>query len=113
MAKSLTAAERQTLARMIEAGEEIPSVWRSRLFPEAPHSVEIGKEYRLEYAGKMKREQVLAETPAAPWQLVRSFNSERPFKDACARTAQSITSRATPQRWMPATGRYGSNIVDR
>jgi site-specific DNA-methyltransferase (adenine-specific)/adenine-specific DNA-methyltransferase len=66
---------------MIEAGKEIPSVCRSRLFPEAPHSVEIGKEYRLEYAGKMKREQVLAETPAAPWQLVRSFNSERPFKD--------------------------------
>jgi hypothetical protein len=31
-------------------------VWRRRLFPEAPHSVEIGKEYRLEYAGKMKRQ---------------------------------------------------------
>jgi DNA modification methylase len=29
----------------------------------------------------MKREQVLAETPAAPWQLVRSFNSDRPFDD--------------------------------
>ncbi|MCX6879887.1 MAG: hypothetical protein NTW21_39695 [Verrucomicrobia bacterium] len=78
---ALTENERRTLARMIEAGEEIPSVWRSRLFPEAPHSVEIGKEYRLEYAGKMKREQVLAETPAAPWQLVRSFNSQRPFDD--------------------------------
>jgi site-specific DNA-methyltransferase (adenine-specific)/adenine-specific DNA-methyltransferase len=78
---ALTENERRTLARMIEAGEEIPSVWRAKLFPEAPHSVEIGKEYRLEYAGKMKREQVLAETPAAPWQLVRSFNSERPFDD--------------------------------
>ena len=78
---ALTQNERRTLARLIEAGEEIPSVWRAKLFPEAPHSVEIGKEYRLEYAGKMKREQVLAETPAAPWQIVRSFNTERPFND--------------------------------
>jgi len=81
MPAPLTKDERRTLARMIEAGEEIPGVWRAKLFPEAPHSVEIGKEYRLEYAGKMKREQVLAETPAAPWQLVRSFNSQRPFDD--------------------------------
>jgi hypothetical protein len=53
---ALTENERRTLVRMIEAGEEIPGVWRRRLFPEAPHSVEIGKEYRLEYAGKMKRQ---------------------------------------------------------
>jgi 16S rRNA G966 N2-methylase RsmD len=43
--------------------------------------VEIGKEYRLEYAGKMKREQVLAETPVAPWQLVRHFAEDRPHAD--------------------------------
>jgi DNA modification methylase len=41
-------------------------------------TIEIGKEYRLEYEGKMKREQVLADTPAAPWQLVRRFCTERP-----------------------------------
>ena len=44
-------------------------------------TVEIGKEYRLEYAGKMRREEVLAQTPAAPWQLVRRFCAERPFAD--------------------------------
>lgn len=64
MPANLTKEERRTLARLIEAGEEIPGVWRAKLFPEAPHSVEIGKEYRLEYAGKMKREQVLDE-----WEL--------------------------------------------
>ena len=42
---------------------------------------EIGKEYRLEYVGKMRREEVLAQTPAAPWQLVRRFCAERPFAD--------------------------------
>lgn len=43
--------------------------------------MEIGKEYWLEYQGKMKREAVLAETPAAPWQLERRFCTEWPFDD--------------------------------
>jgi len=42
---------------------------------------ETGKEYRLVYDGKLKREEVLAQTPAAPWQLVRSFCSERPHNN--------------------------------
>jgi len=67
--------------RTLQAGEPIPKHWRGKLFPEGPQSVEIGKEYRLEYAGKMKREQVLAETPAAPWQLVRRFAEDRPHGD--------------------------------
>jgi hypothetical protein len=33
-------------------------------------TVEIGKEYRLEYAGKMRREEVLAQTPAAPFFVI-------------------------------------------
>ncbi len=48
-------------------------------------TVEIGKEYRLEYAGKMRREEVLAQTPAAPWQLVRSFCAERPHGKGAGR----------------------------
>ncbi|MGP8055509.1 MAG: DNA methyltransferase [Limisphaerales bacterium] len=44
-------------------------------------SPEAGKEYRLVYDGKMRREEVLAQTPAAPWQLVRSFCAERPHAD--------------------------------
>ncbi len=42
---------------------------------------EIGKEYRLVYQGKARREEVLAQTPAAPWQLVRRFNEKHPHTD--------------------------------
>jgi len=77
----LTEHDRAELIRLLQAGESIPAHWRGKLFPGGMQSVEIGKEYRLEYAGKMKREQVLAETPAAPWQLVRHFAEDRPHGD--------------------------------
>lgn len=77
----LTEHDRNELISLLQAGEQIPAHWRGKLFPDGPQSVEIGKEYRLEYAGKMKREQVLAETPAAPWQLVRRFAEDRPHGD--------------------------------
>ena len=34
------------------------------------------------YEGKLKREEVLAQTPAAPWQSVREFCTERPHTDS-------------------------------
>ncbi len=77
----LTEQDRIELIRLLQSGEPIPIQWRGKLFPGGMQSVEIGKEYRLEYAGKMKREQVLAETPAAPWQLVRRFAEDRPHGD--------------------------------
>jgi hypothetical protein len=77
----LTNAEREKLCALIRAGEPLPAQLRARLFPGGAASPEVGKEYRLEYAGKLKREEVLAQTLAAPWQLVRSFCSERPHAD--------------------------------
>src|SRR5436305_852531 len=77
----LTNTEREKLCVLIRAGELLPEQWRARLFPGSAASPQVGKEYRLEYAGKMKREEVLAQTLAAPWQLVRSFCSERPHAD--------------------------------
>jgi site-specific DNA-methyltransferase (adenine-specific)/adenine-specific DNA-methyltransferase len=77
----MTDSEKAELIRLIEAGEPIPERWRARLFPGSARSSEVGKEYRLVYEGKMKREEVLATTPAAPWQLVRSFCPERPHGD--------------------------------
>ncbi len=75
---ALAERERSELIRLIEAGQPLPEKWRARLFPSSARTVEIGKDYRLEYEGKMKREQVLTDTPAAPWQLVRRFCTERP-----------------------------------
>jgi len=77
----LTQADREKVCALIRAGEPLPAQWRAKLFPGSAALPQVGKEYRLEYAGKMKREEVLAQTPAAPWQLVRSFCSERPHAD--------------------------------
>ena len=74
----LSDIEKQELVRLLEIGEPLPAKWRGRLFPTREHVPESGREYRLVYAGKMKREEVLAQTPAAPWQLVREFCTERP-----------------------------------
>ena len=77
----LTDAERDELTRLVASGQSLPESWRGRLFPDSPHAIEIGKEYQLVYEGKARREEVLAETPAAPWQLVRRFCTDRPFED--------------------------------
>ncbi|MFZ5863736.1 MAG: site-specific DNA-methyltransferase [Nitrospirota bacterium] len=77
----LTDKEKRELLRLIEAGEPLPEKWRGRLFPGGVRGPEVGKEYRLVYDGKARREEVLAQTPAAPWQLVRQFCTERPHPD--------------------------------
>ena len=77
----LTEAEKSELIRLLSTGQKLPELWRSRLFPGSQRAQEIGKEYRLVYQGKLTREEVLAQTPAAPWQLVRSFCAERPHPD--------------------------------
>lgn len=69
----LTEQEKREIIKLIEAGEPLPDKWRIRLFPFRGSVAEIGKEYRLVYEGKARREEVLAQTPAAPWQLVRRF----------------------------------------
>ena len=77
----LTESERSELIRLLNRSEPLPEEWRRRLFPSAHRPQETGKECRLVYDGKIKREEVLAETQAAPWQLVREFCTERPHAD--------------------------------
>lgn len=79
--RQLDESEREELIRLILEGQPLTEQWKHRLFPGSPKGQETGKEYRLAYDGKLKREEVLAQTPAAPWQLVRSFCSDRPHED--------------------------------
>ncbi len=67
---SLTDIEKREVIELLKKGETLPERWRYRLFPGGYGAQETGKEYRLVYDGKLKREEVLAQTPAAPWQLV-------------------------------------------
>ena len=77
----LTESEKSEIIRLLSMGKPLPEQWRSRLFPRGHRAQETGKEYRLVYDGKLKREEVLAQTPAAPWQLVREFCAKRPHAD--------------------------------
>jgi len=77
----LTETEKGELSQLLASGKPLPESWRYRLFPSGHGAQETGKEYRLVYDGKLKREEVLAQTPAAPWQLVREFCTNRPHAD--------------------------------
>ena len=77
----LTESEKSEIIRLLSTGQSLPEQWRYRLFPSGHRAQETGKEYRLVYEGKLKREEVLAQTPAAPWQLVREFCTKRPHAD--------------------------------
>lgn len=79
---ALSDAEKQILIQLIEKGKPLPPVYKSKLFvPEGVTFVQATKEYRLVYDGKTRREEVIANTPEAPFQIVREFNSDNVFPD--------------------------------
>lgn len=74
----LTAEEKQFLIQKIAADESIPDDFQEKLFPTTQ------KEYELRYAGKMRREDLLADqdgTFAVPLQVEKVFNGERSIFD--------------------------------
>ena len=97
----LTESEKSDLIRLLNTGQPVPEQWRYRLFPSDHRSQETGKEYRLVYDGKLKREEVLAQTPAAPWQFVRRFCRTA----ARGRLAQSARVGRQPARAARTAGR--------
>ncbi|OPY86992.1 MAG: hypothetical protein A4E72_01557 [Syntrophus sp. PtaU1.Bin208] len=78
----LTENDRETIIRLLREGKPIPELYKSRLFPsEGREYVELTKVYQLVYLGKKRREDVIAETLAAPLQEVRTFNTDTLFPD--------------------------------
>lgn len=74
----LTLEEKQFLINRIASDEGIPDDFREKLFPTTQ------KEYEMRYAGKMRREDLLADqdgTFAVPLQVERVFNGERELFD--------------------------------
>ncbi len=79
---NLTDIEKRNLIDLIERGKTLPSVYKGKLFaPEDGTFIQATKEYRLVYEGKARREDIIAGTPEAPFQLVRQFNEDNPFPD--------------------------------
>lgn len=77
--KNLSIQERDFLMECLAKGSTIPEDFREKLFP-TTH-----KEYELRYAGKMRKEDILADqdgTFAVPLQVEKIYNGEREtFKD--------------------------------
>ncbi len=78
----LTEHEKKKIIELIEAGKTLPAVYRPKLFDrDDTEFIEATKDYRLVYKGKARKEDIIAQTPAAPLQLVRSFNTDHRFED--------------------------------
>ena len=77
--KNLSIQEREFLMECLANGSTIPDDFKEKLFP-TTH-----KEYELRYAGKMRKEDILADqdgTFAVPLQVEKIYNGEREkFKD--------------------------------
>lgn len=70
----LSLEEKQFLIQKIASGEVVPDDFQEKLFPT------LQKEYELRYAGKMRREDLLADqdgTFAVPLQIEKVFNGDR------------------------------------
>ena len=79
---NLNERDKQLLKDCIENNKQIPSQFRNKLFAsDDVEFVEATKDYKLTYKGKARKEDIIANTPAAPLQKIRSFNSDNPFKD--------------------------------
>ncbi|MDO9464029.1 MAG: site-specific DNA-methyltransferase [bacterium] len=78
----LTEQEKKKIIELIEAGKTLPAVYRPRLFDKDDSEfIEATKDYRLVYKGKARKENIIAQTPAAPFQKIRSFNTSNSFED--------------------------------
>ena len=77
----LTDQEKKKIIELIEAGKKLPTIYKTKLFdPDDTEFIEATRVYRLVYKGKARKEDIIAQTPAAPLQLVRSFNSDNTFE---------------------------------
>lgn len=60
----------------------MPVIYKRKLFDSGDAEyIEATKVYKLAYKGKARKESIIAQTPAAPFQKIRSFNSENKFQD--------------------------------
>lgn len=78
----LTEQEKKKIIDLIKEGKTLPVVYKSKLFDrDDTEFIEATKDYRLVYKGKARKEDIIAQTPAAPFQKIRSFNTNNPFDD--------------------------------
>jgi DNA modification methylase len=78
----LTKQEKEFLINLIEDNKPIPSNYKRKLFAsDDSEFIEVTKDYKLVYQGKEQKQNIIANTPVAPFQEVRRFNSDNPSPD--------------------------------
>jgi DNA modification methylase len=77
MVKKPSKKDRDSLIKILKGGKKIPSKYRYLFYKDE----DVAKEYELVYAGKARKEDIIADTLAAPLQEVRTFNSDNKFDD--------------------------------
>lgn len=79
---NLTEKDKEIIKKCLDEGKPIPSIYKQKLFnTDDTEFVEATKDYKLVYKGKARKENIIANTPAAPLQKIRSFNSDNQFED--------------------------------
>ncbi|MCK4377550.1 MAG: site-specific DNA-methyltransferase [Actinomycetia bacterium] len=78
----LTEVEKKKIIELIEQGKILPAFYKEKLFANDDEEyIEATKDYKLVYKGKTRKEDIVARTPIAPFQKIRSFNNDNPFDD--------------------------------
>lgn len=78
----LSDRDKKKIIEYVKQGKKLPTVYKSKLFDsDETEFIEATKDYRLVYKGKERKENIISQTPAAPFQLIRSFNTDNPFED--------------------------------
>lgn len=75
--QDISKKDRDDLLKLLQDRKDIPEKYRAILFGDK----NVQKEYELNYDGKAREEDIIADTLAAPLQEVRTFNSDNKFED--------------------------------
>ncbi len=67
MSSQISKHQKEKIIRLLENNDDLPEGYRDLLFPTKK------KEYELVYAGKERKEDIISETMAVPFQKVRTF----------------------------------------
>jgi site-specific DNA-methyltransferase (adenine-specific)/adenine-specific DNA-methyltransferase len=67
MSLKLSKQQKEKIMRLVEKDEELPDGYKDLLFPNQK------KEYELVYAGKERKEDIISETMAVPFQKIKTF----------------------------------------
>jgi len=78
----LTEIEKNRIIELIEQGKTLPAFYKAKLFAsDDVEYIEATKDYKLTYKGKTRKEDIIARTPVAPFQKIRSFNNDNSFDE--------------------------------